>query len=40
MRTEETIPVVDDNHRGATPLDKAPDPFDPAALRLSQDFAS
>ena len=40
MKTEETTPVVDDNHRGVLPLDKAPDPFDPAALRLSQDFAS
>jgi hypothetical protein len=26
--------------RGAVPPNPAPDPFDPAALRLSQDFAS
>jgi hypothetical protein len=37
---EETNSVVNDNHHGALPLDVAPDPFDPAALRLPQDFAS
>jgi hypothetical protein len=34
------IAGTNDNHRGALPIDTAPDPFDPAALRLSQDFAS
>ena len=37
MRNETS---VKDNHQGALPIDKAPDPFDPAALRLGQDFAS
>ena len=37
---EETCSLVNDDGHGPLPLDKAPDPFDPAALRLSQDFAS
>jgi hypothetical protein len=45
MKTETT--PVSDNHQHAAPVNRitmpdspAPDPFDPAALRLSQDFAS
>jgi hypothetical protein len=37
---EETTATVPGNHQGVLPIDKAPDPFDPAALRLSQDFAT
>ena len=40
MRDETSTVLNNDNHQAATPLDTAPDPFDPAELRLSQDFAS
>jgi hypothetical protein len=41
MREETTTTTeLNGNHHGTPLIDKAPDPFDPAALRLSQDFAS
>jgi hypothetical protein len=41
--TESTAPpdrITDPEPRGATDAPASPDPFDPAALRLSQDFAA